>query len=88
MCTRPSWVPENMAPQKVVPMPSRLASQATRSARSSLAAATAPARVVSMSSPSRWASAAQMWSMATVEARSPAAAPPMPSATASIVAET
>ena len=87
MWARPSWVPLNMAPQTVVPMPSSSGSALMRSASRSLARVRIPAIASSICSPSwRVSPRASSWMVAAL-ARSPAAAPPMPSATTIIVGE-
>ncbi|SPB32106.1 hypothetical protein MAJHIDBO_02148 [Propionibacterium freudenreichii subsp. shermanii] len=77
-----------MAPHTVVPMPSSWWSQAMRSASRSLARFMAPASTSSISSGGLGASERFSSAMATELARSPAAAPPMPSATTSMVGDT
>ena len=97
MWAMPYWLPENIRPQTVVPMPSSERSLTTRSASASFALVSAPPRASSICSPaSRSPGASGRFSAstrrssrtATALARSPAAAPPMPSATAIIVGET
>ena len=86
-------------PHTVVPMPSRAGSSSTRPARRSLARVSAPSRTWISASASTWGvrvsdQLRQRWSVdlnssaVTADARSPAAATPMPSATTCIVGDT
>ena len=92
MWASPNWVPLNRAPQKVVPMPSSSRLDSMRSDSFELERAIIPAIRSSISSPSalrtsHCASERAASVAATADARSPAAAPPMPSATSSMVGE-
>ncbi len=87
MLARPSRSPSNMTPQTVLPMPSRLGSDAIRSLIAAPAESMASPRTSSISSP-EWVPSASLSSRTAIaEARSPAAAPPIPSATTSMVGD-
>jgi len=89
MLASASFSPSKATPQTVLPMPSSLGSFTMRSAMASDAFFSAVPSAGSMASPVGCsASASANWWTATADARSPAAAPPMPSATISMVGET
>ncbi|MDQ1017868.1 hypothetical protein QFZ43_004417 [Streptomyces afghaniensis] len=82
-CTRPRRWPVQRRAVRVVPMPSSWGSSSTIERSWSLARCTAVPSEVRMSEPGTSSSSATIVEMASEEATSPAAAPPMPSAMAS-----
>ena len=83
MWTMPILLPENSMAVRVVPMPSMAGFSSTASRICWFARSTAPRSVSIMALPGTSSSSGAMVAMTMLLATSPAAMPPMPSATAS-----
>ena len=83
MCSRPSWEPDHSSAVSVVPMPCSAGLAWTISRNALLARRTAWSSAFSSSPAGTWVSSGRSASMTAALATSPAAWPPIPSATAS-----